>query len=134
MKKKQQTDEMLTDEEILERGASKTTENVLKFAVRPITVRTLSQMKRNGILDSEIDVFQRTAAFGFIHSSDKEEVDLVINDKAKFLNAVDDWMEENFNHHNELEPLAEVMNKAFEEYAAALSDGGSPYKGNGSKN
>ena len=117
------------------RGAVKTDEKIAKLNLRPITIRTLSQMKRNGILDNENqDVFQKTAAFGFIHSASKEEVSAVVSDKEKFQSAVDDWMDENFTHHNEMEPLAEAMNKSFEEYSAAASTGSVPYQGNGSKN
>jgi len=132
---KKQNIELMTDEEVLTRGAIKTNEQVAKLNLRPITIRTLSQMKRNGILDNDNqDVFQKTAAFGFIHSASKEEVSAVVSDKDKFQAAVDDWMDENFTHHNEMEPLAEAMNKAFEEYSAAASTGSVPYHGNGSKN
>lgn len=127
--------ELMTDEEVLTRGAVKTNEKVCKLNLRPITIRTLSQMKRNGMLDDENqDVFQKTAAFGFIHSAPKDEINAVVSDKGKFQIAVDDWMEENFSHHNEMESLAEAMNKAFEEYSAAASTGSVPYQGNGSKN
>ena len=132
---KKQNIELMTDEEVLTRGAIKTNEQVAKLNLRPITIRTLSQMKRNGILDNDNqDVFQKTAAFGFIHSASKEEVSAVVSDKDKFQAAVDDWMDENFTHHNEMEPLAEAMNKDFEEYSAAASTGSVPYQGNGSKN
>tara|TARA_R110000868_G_scaffold11355_1_gene55504 strand:+ start:753 stop:1157 length:405 start_codon:yes stop_codon:yes gene_type:complete len=132
---KKQNIELMTDEEVLTRGAVKTDEKIAKLNLRPITIRTLSQMKRNGILDNENqDVFQKTAAFGFIHSASKEEVSAVVSDKEKFQSAVDDWMDENFTHHNEMEPLAEAMNKSFEEYSAAASTGSVPYQGNGSKN
>tara|TARA_R110000823_G_scaffold192903_1_gene324498 strand:+ start:57 stop:461 length:405 start_codon:yes stop_codon:yes gene_type:complete len=127
--------ELMTDEEVLTRGAVKTDEKIAKLNLRPITIRTLSQMKRNGMLDDDNqDVFQKTASFGFIHSAPKDEINAVVSDRAKFQIAVDDWMEENFSHHNEMEPLAEAMNKAFEEYSAAASTGSGPYQGNGSKN
>jgi hypothetical protein len=127
--------ELMTDEEVLTRGAIKGSEKILNLNLRPITIRSLSQMKRNGILDNENqDVFQKTAAFGFIHSAPKEEVNAVVSDKDKFQIAVDDWMDENFTHHVEMEPLAEAMNRAFEEYAAASTTGSVPYQGNGSKN
>jgi hypothetical protein len=127
--------ELMTDEEVLTRGAIKGSEKILNLNLRPITIRSLSQMKRNGILDNENqDVFQKTAAFGFIHSAPKEEVNAVVSDKDKFQIAVDDWMDENFTHHVEMEPLAEAMNKAFEEYATASTTGSVPYQGNGSKN
>jgi len=132
---KKQNIELMTDEEVLTRGATKGNEKIANLNLRPITIRSLSQMKRNGILDSENqDVFQKTAAFGFIHSAPKDEVNAVVSDKDKFQVAVDDWMDNNFTHHTEMEPLADAMNKAFEEYSTAASTGGSPYQGNGSKN
>lgn len=135
MKPKKANIELLTDDEILNNGATKQSERVLNLTLRPITIRTLSQMKRNGILDSEeSDVFQKTAAFGFLHSADKEQIDVVVSNREKFMIAVDDWMDENFSNHSEMEPLAEAMSKAFEEYTAASSSGQTPYKGNGSKN
>jgi len=135
MSKKQNT-ELLTDSEaLLSRGAIKTDEKIAKLNLRPITIRTLSQMKRNGMLDDENqDVFQKTASFGFIHSASKEEINLVVSNKNAFQAAVDDWMDDNFSHHTEMEPLAEAMNKAFEEYSQAMSTGSIPYQGNGSKN
>jgi hypothetical protein len=133
--KKKENIELLTDEEVLTRGATKDNEKIGKLNLRPITIRSLSQMKRNGVLDNENqDVFQKTAAFGFIHSAPKDVVSSVVNDKKEFYAAIDDWMDENFTNHLEMEPLAEAMNKAFEEYAAAMSTGSVPYKGNGSKN
>jgi len=133
--KKTKTEELLTDEEILERGAAKTDQKVCKLTLRPMTIRTLSQMKRNGLLDAEgADIFQKTAAFGFLHTADKELINEVVNDKALFLASVDEWMDDNFKHHAEMEPLAEQMNAAFEEYAASMSTGGHPYKVNGAKN
>ena len=77
--------ELMTDEEVLTRGAVKTNEKVAKLNLRPITIRTLSQMKRNGMLDdNNQDVFQKTAAFGFIHSAPKDEINAVVSDKDKF--------------------------------------------------
>jgi hypothetical protein len=127
--------ELMTDEEVLTRGAAKTDEKIAKLNLRPITIRTLSQMKRNGMLDDDNqDVFQKTASFGFLHSASKDEINAVVSDRIKFQIAVDDWMEENFSHHKEMEPLADAMNRAFEEYSAAASTGSVPYQGNGSKN
>jgi hypothetical protein len=132
---KKQNIELMTDTEVLARGALKTDEKIAKLNLRPITIRTLSQMKRNGMLDDDNqDVFQKTASFGFIHSASKEDINAVVSDKNKFQAAVDDWMEENFSHHTEMEPLAEAMNKAFEEYSVSASTGSVPYQGNGSKN
>ena len=132
---KKQNIELMTDEEVLTRGAVKTDEKIAKLNLRPITIRTLSQMKRNGMLDDDNqDVFQKTASFGFLHSASKDEINAVVSDRGKFQIAVDDWMEENFAHHNEMEPLADAMNRAFEEYSVAASTGSVPYQGNGSKN
>jgi len=133
--KKQKQEEILTDEEVLARGATKGIEKINKLNLRPMTVRTLSQMKRNGLLEiGDSDIFQKTAAFGFLHSASRERISEVVNDKAKFLDAIDEWMDENFQHHHDMEPLAECMNAAFQEYAAAMTGGDHPYKGDGSKN
>ena len=135
MSKKQNTELMTDSEAILERGATKTNEKIAKLNLRPMTIRTLSQMKRNGMLDGENeDVFQKTAAFGFLHSAPKDVINAVVSNKNEFQTAVDDWMDDNFKHHSEMEVLAEAMNKSFEEYSEAMSTGASPYQGNGSKN
>jgi hypothetical protein len=134
-KTKQEPDvEYITDEEAVRERAMSNTGSVLdKLAIRPLTVTTISQMRRNGFFDS-VEEMQQTAMFGFIHSAEKQEVQAVVNSKDEFLAAVDDWMEENFTHHNQMQPLTKVMSSALEEYMAAMSQGESPYKGNGSKN
>jgi hypothetical protein len=135
MSKKQNIELMTDSEALLVRGATKTNEKIAKLNLRPMTIRTLSQMKRNGMLDEDNqDVFQKTAAFGFIHSASKDQINEVVGDRNKFQVAVDDWMEDNFSHHTEMESLAEAMNKAFEEYSEAITTGSVPYQGNGSKN
>jgi hypothetical protein len=58
------------------------------------------------------------------------EIRAVVNDKSLFLDAVDEWIEENVVHHSEMNAIAPIMAKAFERYAAASSE----TSGNGSKN
>jgi hypothetical protein len=58
------------------------------------------------------------------------EIRAVVNDKSLFLDAVDEWIEENVVHHSEMNAIASIMAKAFERYAAASSE----TSGNGSKN
>jgi hypothetical protein len=134
-KKKAKTDldEMTDDEAVRERAMTNEGSILDSITIRPMTVTTISQMRRNGFFDS-VEEMQQTSIFGFIHSADKQAVRDVVNDKDEFLSAVDDWMEANFTHHKQMEPLTKVMSEALEEYMAAMSNGETPFKGNGSKN
>lgn len=129
-------DDLKTDDEALrDQGMTDGTKAMpsLKLKLRPLTALSLSWMQRNGLFDDG-DMVQKTAAFSYLHSADKTDIRAVVNDKAKFLDAVDEWIDENIQHHRQLEPIAEEMNKALMQYMAAVSSGGSPYKGDGSKN
>lgn len=134
-KKKAKTDldEMTDDEALRERAMTNEGSILDSLNIRPMTVTTISQMRRNGFFDVT-DEMQQTSIFGFVHSADKQSVRSVVNNKDEFLSAVDDWMEMNFTHHKQMEPLTKVMSEALEEYMAAMSNGETPYKGNGSKN
>jgi small-conductance mechanosensitive channel len=135
-KKTTKNEELQTDDEALrDVGLTEGTKKLpgLKLDLRPLTALTLSWMQRNNLFD-EGDMVQKTAAYAFLHSADRSDIRAVVNDRSKFLNAVDDWMEEHVKHHAQLEPIADEMNKALQQYMAALSSGGSPYKGDGSKN
>ena len=79
-------------------------------------------------------MLQKTAAFALLHSAPRDEIRSVVNNREKFFDAVDAWLDRNFGHHDELEPLAGMMAEAFETYMAAKSSGSGPYQGNGSKN
>jgi hypothetical protein len=128
-------DELKTDDEMLrEIGATEGQRKIAGISLRPMTVLTLSQMQRNGLLDETTDMLQKTAAFAFIHSAPKDDVRSVVNNRAKFFDEVDEWLERNFTHHAELEPLAEMMAESFNAYMAAKSSGGGVYQGDGSKN
>jgi len=123
------------DEVLREHGMTDGPKKLGGFTLRPMTVLTLSQMQRNNLMSEDCgDMLQKTAAFAYLHSAPRDEIRAVVNDKPKFFDAVDEWMDKNFQHHDELEPLAGLMAEAFEHYMAAKSTGSGPYKGNGSKN
>ena len=130
--------DLLTDDEALRvvgmtDGAKSIPE--LQINLRPMTALSLSWMQRNNVFDeSDGDMMQKTSAFAYLHSAEKSEIRTVVNSRDKFFSAVDDWLDENIQHHAQLEPLAEEMNTSFETYMAAQSKGGSPYKGDGAKN
>jgi hypothetical protein len=129
------TDELQTDDEVLrERGATDGPKKIAGLTLRPMSVLTLSQMQRNELLGEGGDMLQKTAAFAFLHSAPRDEIRAVVNNREKFFDAVDAWLDRNFGHHDELEPLAGMMAEAFETYMAAKSTGSGPYQGNGSKN
>ena len=67
-------------------------------------------------------------------TTENQRIRSVVNSRDKFFSAVDDWLDENIQHHNQLEHIAAEMNASFESYMAAQSKGGGPYKGNGAKN
>ena len=130
--------DLLTDDEALRvvgmtDGAKSIPE--LNLNLRPMTALSLSWMQRNNVFyESDGDMMQKTAAFAYLHFAEKQEIRAVVNNREKFFSAVDDWLDENIQHHNQLEPIAAEMNASFESYMAAQSKGGGPYKGNGAKN
>jgi len=114
-------EELQTDDEALrEIGMTDGPKLKSSFAIRPMTALTLSWMQRNRLFeDGTGDIVQKTAAFTFLHTEPKEKIRAVVNDRAQFLNAVDDWIESNVGFHTELAPLSEEMNKAMETYMAS---------------
>jgi hypothetical protein len=130
--------ELMTDDEALrEQGMSEGVKNVpeLRLKLRPMTALSFSWMLRNKVFEEDgADIMSKAAAYAYLHTSDKEEIRSVVNHRGKFLDAVDEWIDRNVQHHNQLEPLSGEMNTAFEQYMAAQSSGGSPYKSDGSKN
>ena len=123
--------DMEKDDDILREEGM--TEGPMKFGdleLRPITAKSLSWMQRNQVFADDKDLIWKSAAFAFLHSAPRSEIQKSVNDRGEFLNAVDDWMDENVVHHSELNPVALIMTKAFERYAASSSE----TSGNGSKN
>jgi len=122
MKKKPENIELMKDDEVLrEEGMTDGPKAVGGVTLRPITAASMSYMQRNNVFIEERDVLQKTAGFVFIHSSLKDQLRAVVNDRSAFWNAVDDWLEENFNHHSELEIYSSAMTEAIDVYASSKS-------------
>jgi hypothetical protein len=116
-------EELMTDDELLrEIGMTDGPKSVSRFKLRPITALSLSWMQRNNMFEESFgDMLQKTAAFAYLHSEDKQKIRSVVNDRLPFLSAVDDWMDQNVSHHSELEPLSDEMNKSFDRYMSAIT-------------
>ena len=130
--------ELQTDEEALRlQGMTDGAKSIpsLGLTMRPMTALSLSWMQRNRIFDDDSsDMMQKTASFAYLHSEDKDTIRGVVNDRAKFMDAIDQWIDNKISHHSQLEPFATEMNSAFEAYMSAQSNGGGTYQGDGSKN
>lgn len=113
--------ELQTDDEALrEAGFTDGPKVKSSFKLRPMTALTLSWMQRNKLFDEGTgDLLQKTAAFAFLHTEPIETIRAVVNNRAAFLNAVDDWIESNIKFHTELTPLSDEMNLAMEAYMAS---------------
>ena len=134
MSKKNTPDDLVLDDEVTrEIGFTDGPKRVSKFTLRPLTVVSLSWLQRNRVLDDASgDMMQKTAAYAFLHSADKALIRGVVNHRADFLDAVDEWMEEHITHHSELEPLSAEMNAAFDCYMAASTKAAYPSTGTAS--
>ena len=124
--------EYQTDDEVIrEVGFTAGPKEIAGIALRPVTALSLSWLQRNGVFsDSFGDMLQKTAAFAFLHSADKQEIRNVVNNRDAFLDAVDDWIESRVEHHTELEPYAVQMNESLEHYMAATTKAANPSGGN----
>jgi hypothetical protein len=121
-------EELQTDDEALrEIGFTSRPSITTGIKMRPMTALSLSWMQRNQLFEEGIgDLLQKTAAFAFLHSEPKDRIQSVVNDRAEFRNAVDDWIEKNIGFHTELEPLSEMMNAAMEAYMASSTKAAHP--------
>ena len=117
--------ELLTDDEALrEQGMTQGDKKISGITIRPVTALSLSWLQRNNIFDDTVDAgdaMQKTAAFVFLHSEPREVIRAVVNSRIDFLNAVDDWIEEKFQHHTQLMPYSNLMSEAINSYSAASS-------------
>ena len=133
-KKKPSNPDLETDDEILREEAVADGETkVDKWKLRPVTALTISWMQRNRIFEEDRgDMIWRAAAFGFLHSADRAEIRAVVNDSNAFSDAVDDWLEDNIEHHSQTLNLAKAMNDAFARYMSSVSTlhGGNRASGN----
>jgi hypothetical protein len=126
--------ELVKDDEVLrEIGFTEGPKQVSKFTMRPVTALSLSWLQRNKVFDGEFsDMMQKTAAYAYLHCEDKATIRSVVNDPREFLDAVDEWIDENILHHSQLEPIALEMNAALETYMAATTTAAHPSTGTGS--
>jgi len=114
--------ELMTDEEALrEQGMTQGDKKISGITIRPMTALSLSWLQRNDVFGDTGDSMQKTAAFVYLHSEPREVIRAVVNDRAAFLDAVDDWIEANFPHHTQLSPYSDLMSEAMNAYLAASS-------------
>ena len=115
-------DLMTDDEAMREAGMTDGAKAISRFTLRPITAVSLSWMLRNNVLDIESgDTLQRKAAQAFLHTASKDLIRAVVNNRDTFLEAVDQWMDENVTHHSELEPVAKEMDAELDRYLSATT-------------
>lgn len=112
---------MTDDEALREQGMTQGNKKLGMITIRPMTALSLSWLQRNNVFGDEGDSMQKTAAFIYLHSQPRELLRSVVNDRAVFLNKVDDWIEENFPHHSQLAPYSELMTESMNTYLAASS-------------
>lgn len=115
--------ELMTDDEALrEQGMTSGPQIVGKLLMRPMTPVSLSWLQRNHVFDDEYgDSIQKTAAFTFLHSEPKQVIRAVVNNRAAFSDAVDDWIEANFKHHSELDEYVRHMTVAMQVYLSVIT-------------
>jgi hypothetical protein len=132
MKKKNEDNEMLKDDEVLrEIGMTDGPRIVGGLEMRPITALSMSWIRRMNIFtDDTLDELIRTAAFAYLHTEEKEKIRCVIWNRDQFYNAVDEWLDEHApKHHSALEPFADAMAQAIELYSASESKAQHPSPG-----
>ena len=123
MKKKPANIELVKDDEILrEEGIADGPTNVAGIEMRPITALSVSWMQRNDVFSDEKDLIWKTCAYAYLHSAPKADIRSVVNDKAAFAEAVDEWIDENISHHLQTGEIASSMNAAFQRYSASASE------------
>ena len=124
--------ELLTDEEALrEDGMTDGPKKIGKFKLRPMTPKSLSWCQRTKVFDDEVgDPMQKTAAYVFLHTEPDDVIRGVVNDRDKFANAVDDWIDKHVkNHITDLQPYSDEMNASIQKYLAAISHAKNPSTG-----
>lgn len=112
---------MTDDEALREQGMTDGNKKISGITIRPMTALSLSWLQRNDVFGDSGDSMQKTAAFVYLHSEPREAIRAVVNDRAAFLDAVDDWIEANFPHHAQLSPYSDLMSEAMNTYLAASS-------------
>jgi hypothetical protein len=114
------TDELTTDDEVLRiQGMEDGPKQVAGRELRPISALTLSWMQRNKFFEQGRDLIWKCAAFMFLHSEAIPKIRSVVNDKDAFMVAVDQWIEKNILHRDDVQTLSKAMDEAFELYMSA---------------
>jgi hypothetical protein len=114
------TDELTTDDEILRiQGMEDGPKQVAGRELRPISALTLSWMQRNKFFGEGRDLIWKCAAFMFLHSEPIPKVRSVVNDNDAFMITVDQWIEKNILHRDDVQTLSKAMDEAFELYMSA---------------
>jgi hypothetical protein len=114
------TDELTTDDEILRiKGMEDGPKQVAGRELRPISALTLSWMQRNKFFGEGRDLIWKCAAFMFLHSEPIPKVRSVVNDNDAFMITVDQWIEKNILHRDDVQTLSKAMDEAFELYMSA---------------
>ena len=112
------TDDELTREDAFTQGIKK----VSKFNLRPMTATTFSWVQRTGLFEAGFgDAILIAAAYAYLHCEDVAKIRASVNNRDRFISAVDEWMDANVKHHSELEPVTEEMNASIEQYMAAIT-------------
>jgi hypothetical protein len=127
------TNDLLTDDEALREQAMTSGPQALsRWEMRPTAALEISWMQRNKILSPEMDILWRSGGFAFIHSAPKASVRSTVNDHARFVAAVDDWMDKNNPTAREIADLQSLVLERTNEYFASFSEtqGGKTASGN----
>lgn len=127
------TNDLLTDDEALREQAMTSGPQALsRWEMRPTAALEISWMQRNKILSPDMDILWRSGGFAFIHSAPKASVRSVVNDHARFVAAVDDWMDKNNPTAREIADLQSLVLERTNEYFASFSEtqGGKTASGN----
>jgi len=110
------------DEELRDIGMTAGPQKIDKFTLRPMTPSSLSWLQRNKVFDDDQgDSIQKTAAYVFLHAESKDRIRAVVNNRSAFLDAVDEWLDENFANHNELSQYMQHMTESMQVYLSSIS-------------
>lgn len=122
--KTKNTDTEIDDEELRIQGLAEGPRSIGGRELRPITALTISWMQRNKFFDPDRDLIWKSAAFHLLHTEPLPKLRSVVNDRAAFMNFVDDWIASENPDKHALTTLNESMDAAFNLYMAATTESG----------
>jgi hypothetical protein len=94
-----------------------------RWTLRATAAREVSWMQRNSVIEVDgMDILWKTCAFAVIHSEPPAEVASYVNDRHKFMTAVDSWMGKHNPTANDIKSLSSAMNERIEEWFAGYSN------------